>query len=96
MAEVIWTRRAKRDFDNVCSYLDERDPEYSATFARSIIAIAEDIVRQPFFGAEVPEFGRAEIRERLFDKYRIVYRVFGDSIKLVAIRHSARLLPRSI
>jgi len=44
-------------------------------------------------GAIVPEYQREELRERLFQSYRIVYRVRTDSVEIVTISHAARWLP---
>jgi toxin ParE1/3/4 len=41
----------------------------------------------------VPEFGRRDLRELLFQKYRIVYRVKLDEVQIVSVVHGARLLP---
>lgn len=96
MAGVIWTERATRDLEEACAYLDLESPGYSKKLARAIKEIAEDIGEQPHFGPEVPEFGRKHIRERLFEKYRIIYRVRGSVVEIIAVRHGARRLPRSL
>ncbi len=63
-------------------------------FARQVTALDEDAAARPHFGAEVPEYGREDIRERLFHKYRVIYRVRGDDVELLTVIHGARLLPR--
>ena len=68
---------------------------YAYLFAERIVAKIETIVQYPWLGAVVPEYGREELRERLFQNYRIVYRVRGngDVAEITAIVHGARLLP---
>jgi len=50
----------------------------------------------PLLGAEVPEYGKEEIRELLAVPYRIIYRVRSDRIDVIAVIHSARQLPEDI
>ena len=94
MARLIWTVKASRDFDAVCAYLDANSPGYTRTFARGVSALAEDAARQPFFGAEVEKYGREDIRERLFDSFRVIYRVRGNEVEILTVVHAAKLLPR--
>lgn len=39
----------------------------------------------------VPEFGRADVRERFVFSYRVVYRVNEESILVVNVIHGRRL-----
>jgi len=59
------------------------------------MALIDTIPQHPLLGAVVPEYNREDLRERLFQNYRIVYRVSGDRVELVSITHAARLLPPS-
>lgn len=38
----------------------------------------------------VPEFEDQRLRELIFENYRIVYRVDGDSVLIASVIHSAR------
>jgi plasmid stabilization system protein ParE len=95
MAKLIWSARALADLDAACEYIARDSPRYAYLFAERIVKKIETIPRYPWLGAVVPEYGRKEIRERLFQNYRIVYRVRGDgdSVEIAAIVHGARLMP---
>jgi len=49
----------------------------------------------PEMGRIVPEYRRPNLRELLFQNYRIVYRLTGDEVQIVAVVHGVRLLPES-
>ena len=44
-------------------------------------------------GRIVPEYEQDDLKERIFQNYRIVYRVKPEAVEIVAIVHGARLLP---
>jgi plasmid stabilization system protein ParE len=46
--------------------------------------------QNPLLGQVVAEFSDNDIRERLIQKYRLVYRVRTDAIVILAIIHGAR------
>lgn len=46
----------------------------------------------PKAGRVVPEYNQENIRERIFQNYRIVYRLKPEMIEIVAVVHSVRLL----
>jgi plasmid stabilization system protein ParE len=41
----------------------------------------------------VPEYDRRDLRELLFQNYRIVYGIKGNEVQIAAVVHDARLLP---
>jgi len=43
-------------------------------------------------GRVVPELGHSTIREHFIYSYRIVYRIHGDDIHVLAVIHGKRLL----
>jgi toxin ParE1/3/4 len=93
MARLIWSSRALTDLDSACEFIGRDSPRYAHLFAQRIVATIETIPQHPQLGAMVPEYEMEEIRERLFQNYRIVYRVRDESVQIVAIIHAARLLP---
>jgi toxin ParE1/3/4 len=94
MAKLTWSSRALADLDSACEFIGRDSPRYACLFAERVVAMIDAIPRHPLLGAVVPEYGIEDIRERLFQNYRIVYRVRGDAVQIVAIVHAARLLPR--
>ena len=93
MAKLIWSPRALRDLDGVCDYIARDSAKYAYLFAERIVAFVETIPRFPLLGVVVPEYGIEDLRERVFQSYRVVYRLREDAVEIVTISHGARLLP---
>ncbi len=93
MAELIWSPGAARDLEEICEYIEKDSEYYARVFAQQVVALIETIPDFPNAGRIVPEYQRSDLRERIFQNYRIVYRIKPDSIEIAAIVHGARLLP---
>jgi len=93
MAKLIWSPRAIADLDSACEFIARDSLQYAIIFAERILAVIQSIPKYPFLGAIVPEYAQEQLRERLFQNYRIVYRAREDAVEIVAIVHAARLLP---
>jgi plasmid stabilization system protein ParE len=63
--------------------------------AARVIDRAEALDGRPHAGAEVPEYGDPDIREVFEHPYRILYRVNGPDVEVIAVLHSSRRLPRT-
>lgn len=93
MAQLRWSPRAAQDLEDICEYIAQDSETYARLFAQRIMALIETIPDSPLLGAVVPEYRREDLRERIFQNYRIVYRTRGHSVEVVSIVHGARLLP---
>jgi plasmid stabilization system protein ParE len=78
----------------VRDYLARSSPGYAQALAARVVARAEALADQPLSGAEVEEYGDPDIREVFEHPYRIIYRVAGADVQVVAVIHSSRQLPR--
>ena len=63
---------------------------YARLFATKIINIVKSIPDFPKAGRIVPEYQDKNLREKIFQNYRIVYRITEDAIEIITICHSAR------
>jgi len=95
MAKLIWSPRSLDDIDSICRYIARDSERYARLFGERVLAMAESIAERPLAGAMVPEYQRQDLRERLLQNYRMVYRVRGDVVEIATIVHAARLLPPS-
>ena len=96
MAEVRWSRVARRELRAIFEYVADR----SNAAARALRARTGDAANRltvyPLLGRIVPEFGDLTIRELIVGSYRLVYRVDGDTITVVTIVHGSRNLRRHL
>lgn len=91
---VDWTQTATDQLQAARDYLARSSPGYAQVLAERIVARTEALDGQPRLGAEVPEYGDPDIREVFEHPYRIIYRVSGPEIQVIAVLHSARLMPQ--
>jgi toxin ParE1/3/4 len=93
MAQLVWSPDAIQDLNSICAYIARNSERYAGAFVEHVTRIVESIPDQPLLGSVVPEYERPDLRERLYQNYRIVYRLRGDLVEIVTITHGARRLP---
>ena len=89
---IRWSPRAVSQLEEICQHIAKDSEQYACLFAKRVMAIVQSIPRFPQSGRMVPEYGRNDLREKLYGNYRIVYRLKDDTIEIVVITHGARLL----
>ena len=90
--EIRWAPRASLHLEQICEYISQDSEVYAHIFAEKVLSVVEGIPSFPKAGRVVPEYDDENIRERIYDNYRIVYRLKEDVIEIVAICHGAHLL----
>ncbi len=91
MAEKIrWSPKAVDNFEEICRFIGKNSEYYAAIFARKIVSIVTNIPSFPESGRIVPEYQDKNLREKIFQNYRIVYRIKGEVIEIVTISHAAK------
>jgi plasmid stabilization system protein ParE len=93
--KIRWSPRAASNFEDICSYIAKDSPHYASLFAKKINFIVKTIPQFPKSGRVVPEYKDENIREKIYENYRIVYRLKGGLIEIAAICHGARPLNKS-
>jgi len=93
MAQKIrWSPRAVSNFEDICNYIARDSDYYASLFAKRVDAIVKNIPQFPKAGRVVPEYGDQNIREKIYENYRIVYRIKKEMIEIAAICHAAKPL----
>jgi len=90
---IIWSPKAADNLEEICNFIGEDSEYYARIFAQRIIVEIEKITNFPKAGRIVPEYHRDDLREKIYQNYRIVYRIKPGAIEIVTIVHGARLLP---
>jgi toxin ParE1/3/4 len=79
---------------------DARGLWEQATHAQQVVrrmfAAAWDLADFPNMGRSVPEWDQDDLRERIVYSYRLIYRLKGETVEVLAVIHGARLLPDEI
>jgi plasmid stabilization system protein ParE len=92
MAKIVWTEPAVSDLQSIVDYISRHSEYYGGAFAERILEAAESLSQFPEMGRIVPEFGRDEIRELIFQSYRIIYQIEEERILILAVIHGSRNL----
>jgi toxin ParE1/3/4 len=92
MAEIIWAPKALDDLVALIEYISRDAPITARRFAQKIVHRVERLERHPMIGSVIAEDDTDTYREIVQGNYRIIYRIEGDKVFIVAVHHAARLL----
>ena len=95
-ARILWTHRAEADLEAIGDFIAQDNPVAAARWVSRLIAVAEKAAATPSAGRRVRELGIDNIREVLLRTYRIVYRVRGGAVEILAVFEGHRLFPRKL
>ena len=92
MAEVKWTPQAASDLEAIAEFIALDSVAYARKFAATIFESTDQLKSFPKSGRVVPEYNQDPIRELLKGNYRVIYRVTGEFVEILAVHHGARKL----
>ena len=90
MTKIEWTRSAVSDVRSLRRYIGQDSEAYADRFVQRIMEAVEKSALFPLLGRRVPEADDDTIREILFHKYRIMYRVEPTRILVLMVIHGGR------
>ncbi|MGL5083397.1 MAG: type II toxin-antitoxin system RelE/ParE family toxin [Microcoleaceae cyanobacterium] len=90
--QVVWSPQAIDDMDAIAAYIARDSVSYAAAVAQRVIEVTRDLADNPFTGEIAQEFGNEAIRERFAYIYRVLYRIQGETVTVIAVIHGKRLL----
>ncbi len=92
---VYWTITAQKDLEDIIDFIAEETPGRAKTIFRKIKKQSRQLTRFPFRGRVVPElrFHHVEsYREIVVKPWRIIYRIDGDRVYVLAVFDGRRNL----
>lgn len=92
MVRIIWSPDAAADLEEICDYIAKDSEYYARVFAQGVIKAIERLMVFPESGRVVPEYKQKDIREIIFQNYRIVYRIKPEAVEIVTFTHGAKLM----
>ena len=87
--KVVWSAAAIDHLESIQAYIALDAPGRAGRFVRKLVAAVEPLSDFPRIGRVVSE-GDGRHREVLVDPYRIIYRIEGELVYVVAVVHGAR------
>lgn len=90
--KVAWVEVAWSDVSAVADYIAKDSARYAAAFVREVREAARSLGQFAERGRVVPEFQDPSVRELLVRDYRLIYRLTGRDVFIIAFIHGARHL----
>ena len=90
--KIIWTQEALEQLIEIEDYISKDSEDRAERFVNQLIEHAELLSENPRLGRTVPEIANPTIRELIFKKYRIVYRLNEDSVEILTVFEGHMLL----
>lgn len=94
MARLIWTEPALADLEAVADYIALNNPEAACRIVQQVFASIERLERYPHSGKRPAELPRSPYREVIVGPCRVFYRVEGDTVFLLHVMRTERLLQK--
>jgi toxin ParE1/3/4 len=92
MVKIVWTEFAIEDLQSIHDYISKDSKVYANRFIEKLMLRVEQLASQPKSGKMVPEINQETVRELIEGNYRIIYTLTENTIAIVRVHHSARLL----
>ena len=90
--KIKWTQEALDRLIEIEEYISKDSPSRAVQFVDQLIEHAEVLSDKPRIGRTIPELANPDIRELVFKKYRIVYRLKANCIEILTVFEGHRLL----
>jgi len=90
---ISFSKSAIEDLKGIKEYyLEQGVPQIGQEFVVAIVGHVETLSIHPEIGRVVPEFNDDSIRELIHSPFRVVYLLETESIKIIRVWRSERLL----
>ena len=92
--KVVWTPLAVDRASEITEHIALDNPTAASQWVEGLFKTVERLAKFPKHGRVVPEVGRSDIRELLYESYRIIYRVELKRVSILTVRHGRRLIDK--
>lgn len=92
MVEIVWTEPALNDLDAIADYIAMENREAASALVRRVFKHVEQLEAHPEIGSKPPELKRLRYRQIVEPPCRIFYRYDGQSVFVLYVMRSERLL----
>jgi toxin ParE1/3/4 len=94
VARLIWTEPAIADLEAIADYIALDNPAAARRLVERVFESVERLGRFPVSGRRPPELPRSPYREILVTACRVFYRVEDDTVFVLYVMRTERLLRR--
>jgi addiction module RelE/StbE family toxin len=90
--KIRWSYEALERLIEIEDYISKDSSVRAIQFVDQLIEYAELLSGKPLMGRIVPELANPDIRELVFKKYRIIYRLKEKRIEILTVFEGHRLM----
>jgi toxin ParE1/3/4 len=91
MTRVNWTERALKALDGIYEHIHQEAPFYAQQVVHAIFSSVDRLEAFPLSGRWVPEAQREDVREVIYQHYRIIYAVISEErVDILHVLHGSR------
>ncbi len=88
--KIEWTEPSENDLGEIYDYIARDAPYYAEQFIDRIIDATGKLEDHPKIGRQVPEANLDNVRELIFQNYRIIYLIKHKVIYIITVIHDSR------
>ncbi len=92
--KIKWTKEALFNIQEIEDYIFQDNPTAAIKLTDKLISLVEELALSPKRGRVVPELSLEQIREIIYKNYRIVYLLKKNSIEVLTLFESHKLLDK--
>ena len=95
MTAVLWTPHSQEDLAAIHAFIARESEHYAGLVVRELLQAVGRLADFPESGRIVPELSRPDVREVIWQSYRLVYRydAAANSAQILTVFRSERLFP---
>ncbi|PIQ09902.1 MAG: plasmid stabilization protein [Ignavibacteriales bacterium CG18_big_fil_WC_8_21_14_2_50_31_20] len=90
--KIYWTKESLLNLREIEYFISQDNPNAAIKLTDKLISLVEDLIEFPEKGRIVPELSISQIKEILYKNYRIVYLIKKNSIDILTVFESHKLL----
>ena len=95
MEQIRWLEEAIEDLNQIYNFISQDSVYYAIKTTEEILKKIESLKILPYIGRKIIGINNENIREVIYKSYRIIYKIDSNTILILRVWHSARLLSRN-
>lgn len=88
--KIVWSKEAVEDIISIVEFIEKDSEYYATTFANKVYEKAGSLGTFYRRGRIVPEIMNDNMREIFLGDYRLIYKIEGERISIIAVIHGSR------
>jgi toxin ParE1/3/4 len=92
MASVVWTDPGFESLEEARRYIAQQSPRTAQAVVERIAQATRQLEMFPESGRLLSDSDDPNVQEIIILRHRVIYRLTGDLVEILLVRHGARLL----